>query len=260
MVGISGGIPNIPDHDVRLGDVVVSVPQQTYGGVVQWDLGKAEQEGFKRTGSLNRPPNLLLSVVTELRKWHAMRGPQIPRYFDELAKNYPRLAPKYLRSESLKDILFESEYHHTQGKPNNDCQLCDPMRTLSREPRESEMEIHYGLIAPGNQVIKNAMRRDELNDMSGGNLLCVEMEAAGLMDNFPCLVFRGICDYADSHKNKKWQEHAAAVAAAHVKDLLQEVPPADVDSERAALEVIQEGRFLTVSMKRLAGLQFPSTI
>lgn len=46
------------------------------------------------------------------------------------------------------------------------------------------------------------------------------MEAAGLMDNFPCLVIRGICDYADSHKNKRWQPYAAATAAAYAKDLL----------------------------------------
>jgi nucleoside phosphorylase len=39
------------------------------------------------------------------------------------------------------------------------------------------------------------------------------MEAAGLMDNFSCLVVRGICDYADSQKNKDWQGYAAATAA-----------------------------------------------
>jgi hypothetical protein len=46
------------------------------------------------------------------------------------------------------------------------------------------------------------------------------MEAAGLMNDFPCLVIRGICDYADSHKTKEWQGHAAAVAAAYAKELL----------------------------------------
>jgi hypothetical protein len=46
------------------------------------------------------------------------------------------------------------------------------------------------------------------------------MEAAGLMDDFPCLMVRGICDYADSHKNKYWQPYAAATAAAYAKELL----------------------------------------
>lgn len=51
-------------------------------------------------------------------------------------------------------------------------------------------------------------------------MYCVEMEAAGLMNNYPCVVVRGICDYADSHKNKDWQGYAAAVAVAYAKELL----------------------------------------
>lgn len=54
--------------------------------------------------------------------------------------------------------------------------------------------------------------------------MCFEMEAAGLMNDFPCLVIRGICDYADSHKNKTWQAYAAATAAACAKDILTIVP------------------------------------
>jgi nucleoside phosphorylase len=54
------------------------------------------------------------------------------------------------------------------------------------------------------------------------------MEAAGLMNHFPCLVIRGICDYADSHKNKTWQPYAAATAAACAKELLSVIPMAEV--------------------------------
>ena len=50
------------------------------------------------------------------------------------------------------------------------------------------------------------------------------MEAAGLMDQLPCLVIRGICDYCDSHKNKHWQGYAALAAAAYARDLLAVVP------------------------------------
>ena len=55
-------------------------------------------------------------------------------------------------------------------------------------------------------------------------VLCFEMEAAGLMNDFPCLVIRGICDYSDSHKHKNWQRRAAAVAAAYAKELLCLIP------------------------------------
>jgi len=66
------------------------------------------------------------------------------------------------------------------------------------------------------------------------NILCVEMEAAGLMNDFPCLVFRGICDYADSHKNKQWQPYAAAVAAGYMKELLMMIPVQQVAQTSSA--------------------------
>jgi nucleoside phosphorylase len=101
--------------------------------------------------------------------------------------------------------------------------------------------VHYGLIASGNQVIKDAKFRDDLDQRYDGKVLCVEMEAAGLMNNFPCIVIRGICDYADSQKNKDWQEYAAAIAAAFAKELLQYIQPSDVDGERAVRDIMEEG-------------------
>ena len=67
------------------------------------------------------------------------------------------------------------------------------------------------------------------------------MEAAGLVDNFPCLVIRGICDYADSHKNKNWQRYAAATAAAYAKELLSIIPGNQVESTLVATEALKAG-------------------
>jgi nucleoside phosphorylase len=78
--------------------------------------------------------------------------------------------------------------------------------------------IHYELIASANQVVKNDRLRDQLT--KNLEVYCVEIKAAGLMNDFSYLVIRGICDYADSHKNKKWQEYPAAAAAAYAKELL----------------------------------------
>jgi nucleoside phosphorylase len=74
--------------------------------------------------------------------------------------------------------------------------------------------------------MKNAYLRDRFAEEEG--VLCFEMEAAGLMDTIPCLVVRGICDYSDTHKNDVWQGHAAAVAAAYAKELLEVVPATDI--------------------------------
>ena len=64
-----------------------------------------------------------------------------------------------------------------------------------------------------NQVIKDGVTRDRLSSELDG-VLYFEIKAAGLINSFPYLVIRGICDYADSYKNKRWQPYAAAAAAA----------------------------------------------
>jgi nucleoside phosphorylase len=97
--------------------------------------------------------------------------------------------------------------------------------------------VHYGTIASGNQVMKNAAERDKVSAELGG-VLCFEMEAAGLMNSFPCLVIRGICDYADTHKNYQWQAHAAGTAAAYAKQLLSVIPAAEVMKTRRAEEAM----------------------
>ncbi|CAI7653171.1 unnamed protein product [Penicillium crustosum] len=253
MVGIGGGVPK----SVRLGDVVVSTPEGKFGGVVQWDFGKAQQGGtFERTGSLNRPPAELLAALTKVEREHEMIGSRIPQYLKDLETNWPRLALKYTRSASLKDVLFRADCEHVetpnteenQEEYNEDedeeedeeeipCIHCDQTKIVRRKPRD--MRVHYGLIASGNRVVKDAQFRDEINKNLGGKVLCFEMEAAGLMNDFPCLVIRGICDYADAHKNKKWQEHAAAVAAAFSKELLMFVPAQEVE-QMPAIKQIKE--------------------
>jgi hypothetical protein len=84
--------------------------------------------------------------------------------------------------------------------------------------------VHYGLIASGDQVVKSAaMRNATVGDV--GDILCFEMEAAGIATEFPCIVIRGVSDYADSHKNDNWKHYAAAAAAACTKELLSYAAP-----------------------------------
>ncbi|KAI9764071.1 MAG: hypothetical protein M1840_008875 [Geoglossum simile] len=97
--------------------------------------------------------------------------------------------------------------------------------------------VHYGTIASGNQVMRDGVVRDKVSLALGG-VLCFEMEAAGLMNSFPCLVIRGICDYADSHKNKRWQTYAAGTAAACAKEVLLLIPATTLVMEPTADEVM----------------------
>jgi len=221
MVGIGGGVPS-EEADVRLGDVVVSKPTATSGGVVQYDYGIAAREGrFEGTSVLNKPSQVLLTAVAKLQAVHTRDGSRIPTYLSRVVAKRTTKMSNFTHRGQQQDRLFEAEYNHVGS--GNTCDDCDTSRLVARPARTTDDPmVHYGLIASGNQVVKHGGTRDRLARELG--ILCFEMEAAGVMDDFPCLVIRGICDYADSHKNKKWQEYAAVTAAAYAKDLLLVIP------------------------------------
>ncbi|RKL06523.1 Vegetative incompatibility protein HET-E-1 [Fusarium oxysporum] len=155
----------------------------------------------------------------------------------------------YTYQGAENDRLFEPQYDHVGG---SNCDKCDLAWQVQRKQRESsDPEIHYGIIASGNKLIKDAATRDNLFGHTGHQCLCVEMEAAGLMDRFPCLVIRGICDYADSHKNDRWQRYAAATAAAFAVELLEYVPVAQLEATQKIAGVIQS------LYRRISGLSTP---
>ncbi|KAL3450534.1 ankyrin repeat-containing domain protein [Aspergillus insuetus] len=241
LVGVGGGAPT-STNDIRLGDVVVSVPTTDgSSGVFQYDFGKEVQgKAFKSTGHLNRPPTILLSAVAQLRTQYRRKGHDIKGHVAEVLRNNPRLRREYQRPES--DILYNRELVHPVDAPAGDCKVVcgdskeNVIMRIERAEHEDDPVIHYGIIASGNRLMKNAQIRHQLAEEQ--NIMCFEMEAAGLLSAFPCLVIRGICDYADSHKNDVWQGHAALTAAAYAKDLLKHIQPTSIEVERTVLDVI----------------------
>lgn len=225
LVGIGGGIvrPQTSESsDIRLGDIVVSEPNGTSSGIVQYCRGKVHPNTvFERTGSLNRPPPILLSALQVLQKNHLLGRSKIESLLKDMRNKYPTLRELLKYQGTQYDRLFESAYLHTNGKT---CKDCDPKHEIIRPARESDdPKIYYGSIASGDFLIRDAMTRDSILEMSGDKLLCFEMEAAGLANQLGCLVIRGISDYSDSHKNDQWHFYAAATAAAFAKDLLSYV-------------------------------------
>jgi nucleoside phosphorylase len=239
LVGIGGGVPGGEErNDVRLGDVVVSKPTDIFGGVVQYDRIKRLVNGqIERTGQLNKPPPVLSASVQKLQAQHLRAGSQIPAYLAEMTQRWPKMRGRYSFPACERDQLFVPSYSHQSGAT---CDHCDASQTVSRDIRsDNDPEVHYGTIGSANVLVKDPAVRDRLKrDM---NIICVEMEAAGLMDTFPCLVIRGICDYADSHKNKRWQPYAAAVAAAYMKELLTVMSAQQVLQSARAEEIVVKG-------------------
>ncbi|KAJ5469388.1 hypothetical protein N7539_009006 [Penicillium diatomitis] len=209
MIGIGGGVPNM--GDIRLGDVVVGTR------VMQHDFGKFIGDGRMITTAVPRlPPLRLLTAVSALRAEHELLPSRIPQILQNKFAGKPAFA-----RPTAPDRLFRADYEH--GGSHINCNECDWSNLVPRwERSSSDIRIHYGGIASGNQVIKNGMIRDAI--AKAHDIVCFEMEAAGIVDSLPCLIVRGICDYADSHKNKEWQRFAASAAAAYARALIGQLP------------------------------------
>ncbi|KAJ5152694.1 uncharacterized protein N7482_009172 [Penicillium canariense] len=237
LVGIGGGIAR-PEQgrDIRLGDIVVSEPRGTTGGLLQYDLGKAlSNQRWERKGFLSLPPRVLLHALASLQAEHELGESRVPEFLTA-AEKLKKGANWYSYQGFEHDRLFRSSYGHKGG---HDCHDCEEMQTVDRAERETtDPEVHYGIIASGNTLVKDAISRDRMFEEIGEECICLEMEAAGLMNHFPCLVIRGVSDYADSHKNDRWQRYASATAAAYGKELLSYVPTAELQETRTALEVL----------------------
>jgi len=188
------------------------------GGVVQYDLRKNLGQGIYECKGFSRlPPTLPLTALVNLQSRHQVHGNQILDILSDTLKLLPRLTKLGFVHPGLhNDTLYCSNTEGHQGQSGG-CAQCQN-GTIPRERREDQRpEVHYGVIVSGNELMKNVVERDRLGREFGAE--CIEMEAAGWID-FPCIVIRGICDYADSHKNGIWQEYAAITAAAFAKELL----------------------------------------
>lgn len=242
MVGIGGGVPS-QTHDIRLGDIVVNATRDGKSSVVQYDFGKTIQnQAFQTTGFLNQSPTVLRTALSGLKSQYERRGHGIEDTINAILDKTPRIRKKYRRPDSSSDMLFCSDVIHPLDTETacTSCSRNNPFGLKSRSKRTEEDDnpaIHYGIIASSNQLMKDAILRDKIG--AEHHVLCFEMEAAGLMNHFPCLIIRGICDYSDSHKNKEWQGYAAMAAAAYAKGLLCRIPPNKVEAERRIMEVLE---------------------
>ncbi|KAJ0421353.1 hypothetical protein BJY00DRAFT_111456 [Aspergillus carlsbadensis] len=210
VVGIGGGVPS-SEHDIRLGDVVVST------SVVQHDIGRTIQgDGrFESTALVQRPARSLMTAISLLQSDPYHTHDCLELDIEQIVN----LRPEYKDPGQAHDRLFEPHYKHEPGYRT--CTNCSGPE-VNRKRRSPGPRIHYGRIASGNQVIKDAHTRDRIAETLKAS--CFEMEGAGVMTTGRCLVIRGICDYADSHKNDEWHNYAAATAAAYTKFFLLRLP------------------------------------
>lgn len=247
LVGIGGGAPS-KDHDIRLGDIIVSTPHQGMGGVFHYDYGKTIQaQSFQVTSFMNQPPAVLRAAVGKLIGRHKGYGHQYETTINDILEKRPILRREFSRPNQSSDRLYKSDVIHPKVKGASCKEACgDDAATLVVRPERTASDIipsiHYGLIASANSLMMDATIRDKLADEK--DVLCFEMEAAGLMNRLPCLVIRGICDYSDSHRTKEWQGYAAMAAAAYAKDLLSVIRPRNIEAERKIGDLLSQGKLI----------------
>ncbi|PKY06986.1 purine and uridine phosphorylase [Aspergillus campestris IBT 28561] len=248
LVGIGGGVPTKSEQgDIHLGHVVVSQPVGEHSGVIQYDHGKAQVGQFRHTGYLAPPPAVLLNAAREMDIRRAI-APEDPVLNHLLRINTGLKRLRIYKFPGVEqDRLFKADYVHRD--PNASCRKCgcesdfivdrhaDDSDNYSDDEdsisdQAEQLVVHRGTIAAGELVIRHGQLRDELAKQYG--ILCFEMEAAGALADFPCLVIRGIADYSDSHKNDRWHGYAAAAAAAYARELFFHMPVDEVKQVKIA--------------------------
>ncbi|KAK6832630.1 hypothetical protein RU639_004351 [Aspergillus parasiticus] len=253
VVGVCGGVPLLPSSNtpIFLGDVIIS------HAVVRYDYGRQYPDGFKRKGSipdtLGRPNRKIRTLLRQLQTSMARSDLQngISQYLEVLQRSEPR----WQYPGKACDVLFDASYHHkhhqqatslkclcfNSDSPGQICQEaqesscnsleCDENRIIRRRPSDAAgASIHIGTIASSDMVMKSGEHRDKLakdEDVAG-----FDMEGAGVWDELPCIIIKGVCDYADSHKDKKWQAYAAATGASSAKAFLRYWNPASSEGAK----------------------------
>ncbi|PKY05079.1 purine and uridine phosphorylase [Aspergillus campestris IBT 28561] len=232
--------------NVRLGLMVGiggAVPCEGVGGVLQYDYGKAEQrEDGWTTRFLNLPPVVLRGAVMDLAARYEEEGNGLEDAVDDVLGRMPRLRKGFQRPGRGSDRLYRSGFVHPSDGGGLGCaEACveDPSNLVWRPERDEEgenLEIHYGMIASADRPMRDARVRDKL--AAENDILCFDASTGGLMNYFPCLVIRGICDYSDSHESSEWEGFAAMAAAAYGKDLLCRIPASRVEAEKKLADIL----------------------
>ncbi|WYZ42121.1 hypothetical protein EsH8_V_001016 [Colletotrichum jinshuiense] len=255
LVGICGGVPKVGGEEVLLGDVVISKL------LLQYDFGRLYPENFvpKDTvedsiGRANRDIRGLIAIFeTELGRERLLdkAAKHLQLLQNTAARKRRRATYQYLGP--AEDKLFPLEYAHQHRGSCTACASegtvfcksaadascadlgCDRSELVPRERLQDKQgmaaadaqvpQIFIGRVASGNMVMKSGKHRDRV--AAEHNVIAFEMEGAGAWDEVPCIVVKGVCDYADSHKNKNWQDFAAATAASVAKAVLERYAVSD---------------------------------
>ncbi|KAH7231071.1 nucleoside phosphorylase domain-containing protein, partial [Fusarium tricinctum] len=221
FIGTGSGVRD-GEHDVRLGDVVVST-----NGAFQFNYdASVKAMAFHSTGEVVQAPECIKTAAKELVSRYQASTNALELAILRTTEGYPNRKDIafYRRPSNEFDILYNSNFTHVE-MDDEPCYIScgnDKSKLKARPPSrgddDDKVVAHLGSIASAYQSIRHPNVRDKL--AREGNVLCFDTGAAGLINNFPYLLIRGITDYADTHSNSKWRGYAGAAACAYARHLM----------------------------------------
>lgn len=244
LVGVCGAMPQSDHDEILLGDVVIG------DRVLQHDFGRKYGDSFRSKTEHADVLGRSMDVSSIVNKYKTPRSRtnlenHAVRILESTRAKLAQTKRKgiYDYPGRAQDRLFKPEFRHRHTSIPVTCICahcfhdCDPVCGLALEESCQSLNcddaevierkrpltdvnptVHIGAIASGDMVIKSGTYRDSLSKSLGS--VAFEMEASGVWEQLPCLVVKGVCDYADSHKEKHWQRYAAATAASVCKSLI----------------------------------------
>ncbi|GKZ16465.1 hypothetical protein AbraCBS73388_000040 [Aspergillus brasiliensis] len=206
IVGVCGALPLVnTDQEIILGDVIIGE------GIIQYDFGRQYPDRFVRRNtlldSLGRPSPEIRAHLAKLKSHHGRAS--LLRAMDthlRFLQSDPQFKEVYRYPGTEQDVLYKPESNIVVSR----------RRLQQARPKPC---VHFGAIASGDTLMRSGTRRDTI--ATEERIVAFEMEGAGVSDNLPHVIIKGVSDYADSHKTKAWQPYAAATAAACMKAFLQ---------------------------------------
>ncbi|KAJ6255786.1 hypothetical protein Dda_9467 [Drechslerella dactyloides] len=161
---------------------------------LMYDFGKAMENGKIHTHRfVKRAPSILLSAAASTK-----------------AMDQAELGEKL--SDAARKVGEDMRFHYPVGTPTDRSALI--ITTWPARGVRARLANYATLPKRMERSDAESARKQEVLLRDGGG---------GPMDDFPCLVIRGICD-PDGHKNKRWQPYCALIAVVYAKELLLQVP------------------------------------
>lgn len=227
VVGVCAGVAKPPHGaDLFIGDVVIGNAVLSYADGLHWHPDKVAPRNNQLQRLASRKVRSLLGLLED--------GLLRSQFEDELNRRKSR--PPDL------ERLFPPDYHHVHRRSSRLACTCNPdtgeaceaalqgscsavgcedsMRVDRTTPDDGRIHVRIGPYASAPIVMRNPAIRDQMAERFG--ILAFEMELAGLWAfETPVVPIKGVCDFADSHKNKEWQGFAADTAACAMREFIR---------------------------------------